>query len=102
MFFNSLGTIKIFRSFKFSVYINVILLINFPEQFELCFCSSIREVMKLYNLGNRSFKTDFSFTHVPKIYRMKCLLAVVEIGNEESPVFCWTLERCVLMPATER
>ena len=36
-FFNSLGTTKIFRSLRPSVCINVILLIQFPEQFELCF-----------------------------------------------------------------
>ena len=36
-FFNSLGTTKISRSLRLSVYINVVLLINFPEQFELCF-----------------------------------------------------------------
>ena len=35
--FNSLGTTKISRSLKLSVYINVVLLINFPEQIELCF-----------------------------------------------------------------
>ena len=36
-FFNSLGTTKISRSLRLSVYINFVLLINFPEQFELCF-----------------------------------------------------------------
>ena len=36
-FVNSLGTTKIPRSRRLSVYINVVLLINFPEQFELCF-----------------------------------------------------------------
>ena len=33
-FFNSLGTTKISRSHRLSVYISVVLLINFPEQFE--------------------------------------------------------------------
>ena len=36
-FFNSLGTPKISRNLRLAVYINVVLLINFPEQFELCF-----------------------------------------------------------------
>ena len=36
-FLNSLGTTKISRSLRFSVYINVVLLINFPEQFKLFF-----------------------------------------------------------------
>ena len=36
-FFNSLGTTKISRSLRLSVYINVVLLISFPEQFKLFF-----------------------------------------------------------------
>ena len=36
-FLNSLGTTKISRSLRLSVYINVVLLINFPEQFKLFF-----------------------------------------------------------------
>ena len=36
-FFNSLVTTNISSSLKRSVHINVVLLINFPEQFELCF-----------------------------------------------------------------
>ena len=36
-FFNSLGTSKISNSLKLSIYINAVLLINFPEQFELFF-----------------------------------------------------------------
>ena len=34
-------------------------MITFPEQFELCFTSNIREIIKLYNLGNKIFETDF-------------------------------------------
>ena len=37
-FLNSSETTKIARSLRLSVYFNVVLLINFPEQFELCFC----------------------------------------------------------------
>ena len=36
-FLSSLGTTKISRSLRLSVYINVILLISFPEQFKLFF-----------------------------------------------------------------
>ena len=36
-FLNSLGTAKISRSLRLSVYINVVLLISFPEQFKLFF-----------------------------------------------------------------
>ena len=46
-------------SLRLSFYINVVLLINFPEQFELCFTSNIREVIKFYNLGDKTFETDF-------------------------------------------
>ena len=58
-FFNCHGTTKISKSLTLSVYINVVLLINFPEQFELCFYSNIREVIKFYNLGDKTFEKDF-------------------------------------------
>ena len=64
-FFNSLGTTKISRSLKLSVYINVVLLINFPEQFEVCIYSNIREVIKFYTLGDKTFETDFSTINRP-------------------------------------
>ena len=59
--FNSLGTTKISRSLRISIYINIVLLINFPEQFNLnySFTSNIREVVKFYNLGDKTFETDF-------------------------------------------
>ena len=59
-FFNSLGTTKISRSLKLSVYINVVLLINFPEQFELCFYFKDSRSYKVYNLGDKTFETDYS------------------------------------------
>ena len=37
--------------------INVVLLTNSPEQFELI-TSNIREVIKFYNLGDKTFETD--------------------------------------------
>ena len=60
-FFNSLETTKISRRLRLSVYIDVVLLINFPEQFKLyASTSNIREVIKFYNLGDKTFETDFS------------------------------------------
>ena len=61
-FLNSLGTTKISRSLRLSVYINVVLLISFPEQFNLNYSSTanIEEGMKFYNLGHKTFETDFS------------------------------------------
>ena len=59
-FSNSLGTTKISTSFKLSVYTRVVLLINFPEQFNYASTSNIGEVMKFYNLGNKTFETGFS------------------------------------------
>ena len=48
-FFKSLGTTKISKSLKLSENINVVLLINF---------SNIREVIKFYNLVDKTFETD--------------------------------------------
>ena len=64
-FFNSLGTTKISRSLKPSVYtcINVVLLVNFPKQFELCFYLNIHVVIKFCNLGDKTFETDFNMNH---------------------------------------
>ena len=55
-FLNSHGTTKISRSLRLSFYINVVLLINFPEQFlNYSSTSNIEEVMKYYNLGHKNF-----------------------------------------------
>ena len=51
---DSLGTTKISRSLRLSVHINVI---NFPEQFELCFYF---KYSKSYKVLYKTFKTDFS------------------------------------------
>ena len=59
-FLNSLGTTKLSKSLRLSVYINVVLLISFPEQFKLSSTSNIGEVMKFYNLGHKTFETDFN------------------------------------------
>ena len=57
--FFQLRTTKISRSLRLSVYINVVLLINFPEQFELCFYFKYSRSYKVYNLGDKTFETDF-------------------------------------------
>ena len=45
-----------------TLYINVVLLLNFSEQFELCFYLKYsRQVIKFYNLDNKSFETEFSY-----------------------------------------
>ena len=43
-----------------SVYIHVVLSVSFPEQFELCFYFEYSRSYKVYNLGDKSFVTDFS------------------------------------------
>ena len=58
--FNFLGKTKISRSHRLSVYINVVLLISSPEQLNYMSTSNIREVRKFYNLGDKTFKTDFN------------------------------------------
>ena len=53
------------RSLRLSVYINVVFLINFPEQFELCFYFKYSaEVIEFYNLGDKTFETDFNSIYV--------------------------------------
>ena len=46
-------------SLRPSVYINVVLLINFPEQFELSFYFKYSRNYKVYNLGDKTLETDF-------------------------------------------
>ena len=48
-FFNSLGTTKVSKGLRLSVYINVVLLINFPGQFELCFYFKYSGSYKVFN-----------------------------------------------------
>ena len=59
-FFDSLGTTEISRSLRLSFYINVVLLINFPKQFELCFYFKYWRSLKFYNLGDKTFEADFT------------------------------------------
>ena len=58
-FFKSVGITKISRNPRLSIYINVVLLINFSERFELCFYfkysrTYIQELIKFYNLGDKT------------------------------------------------
>ena len=61
LIFYSLGTTKISRSFQHSACINFVILINFPEQLNYASASNIWGIIKFYNLGNKSFETDFNF-----------------------------------------
>ena len=51
-FFNSLGTTKISGNLKRSVYVNIVLLKTFQNNFNYASTSNIREVIKFYNLGD--------------------------------------------------
>ena len=53
-FFYSLGTTKISKILRLSGYINVVLLISFPEHLNYASTPSIREVIKFYNLGDKN------------------------------------------------
>ena len=72
-FFNALGTTEISRSLKFSVYTNVVLLTNFPEQFELCFYFKYSRSYKVYNLGDKTFETDLACAENMSILGISCL-----------------------------
>ena len=66
--FVSLGIAEILGFSGLSVYTEVFLLKTFPQHFELSLYSNI-EVMKLCNLGDKTFQTDFNyiFNHMPNI-----------------------------------
>ena len=51
---------KILGFSELSVYTEVVLLKTFPQHFEVCLYYNIEEVMKFYNLGDKTFETDFS------------------------------------------
>ena len=48
------------RFSEFSVYIEVVLLKTFHNTLNYASTASIEEVMKFYNLGDKTFETDFS------------------------------------------
>ena len=57
-FFKFLGTTKISRSLRLSVYINE----TFQNNLNFASTSNIREVIKSYNLDDKTFETDFNTT----------------------------------------
>ena len=59
-FLNSLGTNKISRNLILFVHANVVLLINFQNNLKYASTSNIQKVIKFYNLGDKTFETDFS------------------------------------------
>ena len=56
-FFVSLGIAETFGFSELSVYTEVVLLKTFPQHFDT---ANIEEVMKFYNLGDKTFETDFN------------------------------------------
>ena len=64
-FFNSL------RASKISRRLSVVLLdlVNFPEQFELCFDFKYSRSYKFYNLGDKTFETDFNKLELRKVLK---------------------------------
>ena len=69
-FFNSLGTTRISRSLRLSVYINVVLLMNFQEQFELCFHFKYLRSYKVLSKGSLSKASKFNhkFIHIHSFF----------------------------------
>ena len=68
-FFNSLVTTKMSRSLRLSVYIDVVLLTNFPEQSEFyASTSNIPEVIQFYILVDKTFETDFNINRSTSNY----------------------------------
>ena len=57
------GTLRILKLF---VYIHVVLLEKFPENFELLYASTsnIPKDTKFYNAGDKNFETDFSLAQL--------------------------------------
>ena len=56
IFLSSLATNEISRNFSLFMYIDVVLLINFPEQLNYASTLNVREVMKFYNPVAQSFE----------------------------------------------
>ena len=62
-FFVSLGIAEILGFPEFSVYTEFVRRITFHNTLNYASTANIEEVMKFYNLGDKSFETDFnSFT----------------------------------------
>ena len=60
-FFVSLGIAEILRFSELSVYTEIVLLKTFPKHFEICLCWALLQILKFYNLGHKTFETDFKY-----------------------------------------
>ena len=58
-FLVSLGIAEILGFSELSVYTEVVLLKTFPQHLNYVSTVNIEEVMKVYNLGDKTFETDF-------------------------------------------
>ena len=56
---NILSPLGSLKFWDFTVYTEVIPVKNFLQHFELCLYCKIEEVMKFYNVGDKTFETDF-------------------------------------------
>ena len=54
-----LGIAEILGFSELSIYAKVVLLKTFLQHLEFVSTANIEEVMKFYNLGNKTFETDF-------------------------------------------
>ena len=59
-FLASLGIAEILGFFELSVYTEVIYPQSFHNTSNYAFTASIEEVMRFYNLGDKTFETDFN------------------------------------------
>ena len=66
-FFVSLGIAEILRFSELSVYTEIVLIKPFHNTLNYTCTANIEEVMKFYNLGHKTFETDFSW-HFGEFY----------------------------------
>ena len=59
-FFVSLGIAEFLGFSELSVYTEIVLLKTFHNASNYASTANIEEVMKFYNLGNKTFETDFN------------------------------------------
>ena len=62
-FFNSLGTTKFPEVSDFLFLLTLSFWQTFQNKLNYAFTSNIREVIKFYNLGDKTFETDFRYFH---------------------------------------
>ena len=61
------------------MYTHVVLLINFPEKFELYFYLNIQEVIKFYNLGDKTFDLDFNCSRIRFLLKRHNLALILDL-----------------------